>query len=91
VPNSTASWATAKSSTREEQPRLGLRELWAYRDLALILALRELQLRYRQTLLGVAWIVLQPLAAMLIFALVFGRSRSYPATACPTPRLRWPA
>jgi lipopolysaccharide transport system permease protein len=50
-----------------------MRELWAYRDLALILALRDLQLLYRQTLFGVAWVVLQPLTAMLIFAVVFGR------------------
>ncbi len=64
-------------------PRLGLRELWAYRDLALILALRDLQLRYRQTLLGVAWVVLQPLAAMLIFALVFGRLAKLPSDGVP--------
>ena len=64
-------------------PRLGLRELWAYRDLALILALRDLQLTYRQTLLGVAWVVLQPLAAMLIFALVFGRLAQLPSDGVP--------
>ena len=59
-------------------PRLGLRELWAYRDLPLILALRE-QLTCRQTLLGVAWVVLQPLVAMLIFTLVFGRLAKLPS------------
>jgi hypothetical protein len=48
-------------------PRLNLRELWDYRDLALILALRDIQLIYRQTLLGVAWVVLKPLIATLIF------------------------
>jgi lipopolysaccharide transport system permease protein len=64
-------------------PRLGLRELWGYRDLALILALRDLQLRYRQTLLGVSWVVLQPLAAMLIFALVFGRLAQLPSDGVP--------
>jgi lipopolysaccharide transport system permease protein len=64
-------------------PQLGLRELWAYRDLALILAMRDLQLRYRQTLLGVAWVVLQPLTAMLIFALVFGRLAHLPSDGVP--------
>jgi lipopolysaccharide transport system permease protein len=64
-------------------PRLGLRELWAYRDLALILALRDLQLVYRQTLLGVAWVVLQPLVTMLIFALVFGRLAKLPSDGVP--------
>jgi lipopolysaccharide transport system permease protein len=64
-------------------PRVGLRELWAYRDLALILALRDLQLRYRQTLLGVAWAVIQPLAAMLIFAVIFGRVAHLPSDGVP--------
>jgi lipopolysaccharide transport system permease protein len=64
-------------------PRLGLRELWAYRDLALILALRDLQLIYRQTLLGVTWVLLQPLIAMLIFALVFGRLAKLPSDGVP--------
>ena len=63
--------------------RLGLGELWAYRDLALILALRDLQLRYRQTLLGVAWAVIQPLGAMLIFALIFGRLAHLPSDGVP--------
>jgi lipopolysaccharide transport system permease protein len=64
-------------------PHLGLRELWAYRDLALILALRDLQLVYRQTLLGVTWVVLQPLITMLIFALVFGRLAKLPSDGVP--------
>jgi len=64
-------------------PRLGLRELWDYRDLALILALRDLQLLYRQTLPGVAWVVLLPLVAMLIFTLVFGRLAKLPSDGVP--------
>jgi lipopolysaccharide transport system permease protein len=60
-----------------------MRELWAYRDLALILALRDLQLIYRQTLLGVAWVVLQPLIAMLIFAVLFGRLAKLPSDGVP--------
>jgi lipopolysaccharide transport system permease protein len=60
------------------QPKKGwqpieLRELWRYRELLWFLALRDIQVRYKQTALGVAWAVLQPLFTMLIFTLVFGR------------------
>jgi lipopolysaccharide transport system permease protein len=75
-------WREIRPPTRG-LPRIGLRELWAYRDLALILALRDLHLLYRQTLLGVAWVVLQPLTAMLIFALVFGRLARLPSDGVP--------
>ena len=50
---------------------LNLRELWAFRDLLFSLAGRDLKLRYKQTALGVAWVVLQPLTAALIFLFVF--------------------
>jgi lipopolysaccharide transport system permease protein len=49
----------------------------------MILALRDLQLVYRQTLLGVTWVVLQPLVTMLIFALVFGRLAKLPSDGVP--------
>lgn len=48
------------------------RELWAYRDLFLTLGQRDVKLRYRQTALGVSWVLLQPLLAAGIFAFVFG-------------------
>lgn len=49
-------------------------ELWAHRDLWAILAARDIRVRYKQTLLGASWAVFQPLLAMLIFTLIFGRS-----------------
>ena len=52
---------------------LDLRALWSYRDLLAALAVRDIKLRYRQTLLGVLWVVLQPLLAAGIFAFIFGR------------------
>jgi len=52
---------------------LSPRELWRYRDLALQIALRDITLRYRQTALGAAWAILQPVALMIVFALFFGR------------------
>lgn len=48
-------------------------ELWAFRDLLLILMLRDVKLRYKQTALGIIWVILQPLIASLIFAVIFGR------------------
>jgi len=50
-----------------------LKELYRFRDFLLTLALRDIKVRYRQTLLGVAWAVLQPLAFMAIFTLIFGK------------------
>ena len=50
-----------------------LKELWRYRDLLLVLARREVTLRYRQTALGVVWVLMQPLAAAAIFTAVFSR------------------
>jgi lipopolysaccharide transport system permease protein len=52
---------------------LSLRELWIYRELLYTLAERDIKVRYKQTLLGVLWVVLQPLLAAAIFAFVFGR------------------
>jgi lipopolysaccharide transport system permease protein len=54
-------------------PRWELRELWQQRELVAILAQRDIRLRYRQTVLGVAWAVLQPLLTALVIALLFGR------------------
>jgi lipopolysaccharide transport system permease protein len=62
---------------------LGLRELWRFRDLFVILAGRDVKLRYRQTALGVIWVILQPLLAALIFAVVFGRLAALPSDGVP--------
>jgi lipopolysaccharide transport system permease protein len=51
---------------------IGLRELWAYRELLFFLAKREIQIRYKQSLFGIGWAVLQPLSLAFIFALFFG-------------------
>jgi lipopolysaccharide transport system permease protein len=52
---------------------LSPRELWRYRDLAVQIAMRDITLRYRQTALGAAWAILQPLAFMVVFSIIFGR------------------
>jgi lipopolysaccharide transport system permease protein len=58
------------------EPRSGwvsleLRELWRYRELAIFLALRDVMVRYKQSLLGIAWVVLQPLLTMVVFTFLF--------------------
>jgi lipopolysaccharide transport system permease protein len=62
---------------------LNLTELWRNRDLMGFLSLRDVKLRYKQTLLGVTWVVLQPLIAALIFALVFGVLAGMPSDGNP--------
>jgi lipopolysaccharide transport system permease protein len=52
---------------------VGARELWSYRDLGYFLVWRDLKVRYRQTIFGVAWAVLQPIALMLVFSTFLGR------------------
>ena len=64
-------------------PRFGLRELWTYRELALALALKTLRVRYKQTIFGIAWAVLQPLLAVVVFTIVFGRLAGLPTDGIP--------
>jgi homopolymeric O-antigen transport system permease protein len=52
---------------------VNLRELWEYRELLFFLTWRDVKVRYKQTVLGVLWVILQPLVTMLIFTLFFGR------------------
>ena len=58
---------------------LELGDLWRYRDLIYILMMRDIKLRYKQTALGVLWVILQPLIAALIFAVIFGRFAGLPS------------
>lgn len=62
---------------------LDLREIWRYRDLLFVLAIRDIKLRYKQTALGVLWVVLQPLLAAGIFSFVFGRVLKAPSDGVP--------
>ena len=60
-----------------------LQEVWRYRELLYFLALREIQLRYKQTLLGAAWAILQPLLAMVVFTLIFSKVAKLPSDGVP--------
>lgn len=64
---------------------LNFRELWQYRDLFYVLAYRDLRVRYAQTFLGLLWAVLQPLATLLIFTIVFGRAVKVDTGDIPYP------
>ncbi len=61
----------------------GLQEFWDYRGLLYILAAREVSVRYKQTAIGIAWVVLQPLMTTLIFTLIFGRFAKIPSDGIP--------
>jgi lipopolysaccharide transport system permease protein len=61
------------------------RELWAYREVLYFLIWRDLAVRYRQTILGASWAILQPFCMMLIFTLFFGRLASMPSDGIPYP------
>lgn len=65
--------------------RLNLRDLWEYRELIFFLTWRDIQVRYKQTVLGVAWAVIQPVVAMVIFSLVFGGLANLPSDGVPYP------
>ncbi len=62
---------------------LELRDLWAHRELFYILAWRDVKVRYKQSALGVLWVVLQPLLTMIIFTLLFGRLARMPSEGQP--------
>ncbi len=62
-----------------------LRDFWQYRDLLYILTMRDIRVRYKQTLLGAAWAIIQPLFTMLIFSLFFGKLAGVPSDGVPYP------
>jgi lipopolysaccharide transport system permease protein len=74
---------------RAEERAPGLRrafsELWRYRELVVSMALRELRVRYRQSTLGPAWALLQPMALMVVFSLFLGRFARLPSHGIPYP------
>jgi lipopolysaccharide transport system permease protein len=66
-------------------PGLGLRDLWTYRELLYFLAWRDVKVRYKQTVLGAAWAILQPLLTMVVFTVLFGRLAGMPTDGEPYP------
>jgi lipopolysaccharide transport system permease protein len=68
---------------RRRRDRLDLGELWAHRELFYILTWRDIKVRYKQSVLGVTWVILQPLLTMAIFTLLFGRLAKMPSEGQP--------
>jgi lipopolysaccharide transport system permease protein len=81
--------AGAPVTVRIEPPRgwleLRLHELWEYRELLYFFVWRDLKVRYKQTVIGVAWVILQPLMTMGVFTIFFGRLAKLPSEGLPYP------
>ena len=79
----------ARRAFRIERSRgwvsLRLSELWRYRELVYFLTWRDVKVRYKQTILGAAWALLQPFLTMLVFSVVFGRLAQVPSDGVPYP------
>ncbi|HWS55236.1 MAG TPA: ABC transporter permease [Pyrinomonadaceae bacterium] len=71
--------------SEESGVQLNLGDLWAYRELLYFLTWRDIKVRYKQTLMGALWVVIQPLATMLIAALVFGKFARLDSGPLPYP------
>jgi len=64
---------------------LKLRELWEYRELLYFLVWRDVKVRYKQTVLGVAWAIIQPFFTMVVFSVFFGKLAKVPSDGIPYP------
>jgi lipopolysaccharide transport system permease protein len=87
---------TIRTPRNDNQPRLlltpdrgwltlNLGDLWRYRELLFFLTWRDIKVRYKQTALGAAWAILQPLLTMIIFSLIFGQLAHLPSEGIPYP------
>ena len=81
--------ANASATVRIEPPRgwleLRLGEVWQYRELLYFFVWRDVKIRYKQTVIGVLWVVLQPLLTMGVFTIFFGRLAKLPSEGLPYP------
>ena len=64
---------------------LNLRDLWDYRELVYFLTWRDLKVRYKQTILGFTWVILQPVINMVVFTILFGQLLNVPTGGIPYP------
>jgi lipopolysaccharide transport system permease protein len=63
------------------------KDLWQYRELFLFLAWRDVLVRYKQTVIGIAWSVIRPFLTMIVFTIIFGRLAGFPSEGAPYPIL----
>jgi lipopolysaccharide transport system permease protein len=90
APSRSDRWSVNEASTRR-WAGFGATELWRERELGFFLAQKTFKLRYRQTFFGVAWALLQPLVALAIFSVVFGRYAHLPSDGVPYAVFVYPA
>src|SRR3990170_1305621 len=64
---------------------LNLRDLWVYRELVFFMIWRDVKVRYKQTLLGMTWAVIQPVLTMVVFNFLFGEVAKVPTDGIPYP------
>src|ERR1700692_3656122 len=76
---------SVRIEARQSWLALDLAELWAYRELLYFFVWRDIKVRYKQTVIGAAWAILQPLMTMLVFSLFFGRLAKIPSQGLPHP------
>ncbi|TAN57825.1 ABC transporter permease, partial [Patescibacteria group bacterium] len=81
---------TAQSSITIIKPRSGwisinFQELWKYRELFYIFTWRDIKVRYKQTVIGIAWAILQPFLLMVVFSVFFGSFAKIPSDNIPYP------
>lgn len=69
----------------QTSPAQELSDVWRYRDVGLVLGARDIKVRYKQTVIGIGWAILQPLLAMLVFSVVFGRFANLSSDGAPYP------
>jgi lipopolysaccharide transport system permease protein len=84
------SWVENGASYRFHPIAL-VRDLWTYRELARAFAVSTLRVRYKQAAFGIAWAVLQPLLAVILFSIVFGRLAGLPTDGIPYPVFNYSA
>jgi lipopolysaccharide transport system permease protein len=70
---------------------LKLHELWEYRELLYFLVWRDVKVRYKQTVLGAAWAIIQPFMAMVVFSIFFGKLAKMPSDGIPYPLFAYAA
>jgi lipopolysaccharide transport system permease protein len=64
---------------------LNIREVWAYRELLGLLAWRDVSVRYKQSIVGIGWAIIQPVMTMIIFTIIFGNFAKLPSDGIPYP------
>lgn len=70
---------------KNQSLRGALKEFWEYRELLYMLTVRRISVRYKQTVVGIAWVLIQPLVAMTIFNIIFGKLAKIPSDGIPYP------